>query len=148
MCSIMKINIFTVFVNKIHIWVIALSWDIDQNVISHSNCRICKSTTYPEHVWNKAMRQKIKRLSKMFFGVWSMIKRCRQGTLKLTASRMNRWNHLFFACWYKFKEAKKYFNDFWVCVVENKCGLLTNEALKTSQSYELIYELSWLFAWR
>ena len=38
----------------------------------------------------------------------------------------------FFACWYKFRKAKNYFNNFWVVVVKNGCGLLGHGTLKSA----------------
>ena len=50
----------------------------------------------------------------------------------------------FFACWYKFWKVKSWFNDFCVGLVKNSRGLLVHETLKSTVSYEWIYELNWL----
>ena len=50
----------------------------------------------------------------------------------------------FFACWYKFRKAKSWFNDFWVAMIRNGHGLLVYDTLKSAVSWEWIFELSWL----
>ena len=59
--------------------------------------------------------------------VWTFVKNgCGQsghGTLKLTVSQ--KWKDgikWFFSYWYKFREAKSWFNDFWVGMVKNGHG--------------------------
>ena len=39
-CSIMKIDLFAVFLHKFHVWENFCSWDIGLNVLSQSDCRI------------------------------------------------------------------------------------------------------------
>ena len=39
----------------------------------------------------------------------------------------------FFTCWWKFRKAKNYFNDFWVCLVKNRRGHLVHETLKSAE---------------
>ena len=53
----------------------------------------------------------------------------------------------FFACWYKSRKAKIWFNDFWMGMVKNGHDLLVQETLKSAVSWEWIYKLSWLFEW-
>ena len=54
------------------------------------------------------------------------------GTLKSAASQ--EWINVrswFFACWYKFREGKSYFNNYWVGIVKNRWDLLDHETLKS-----------------
>ena len=37
----------------------------------------------------------------------------------------------FFACWYKFRKAKSYFNNYWVGMVKNEQGLINYGTLKS-----------------
>ena len=56
-------------------------------------------------------------------------------TLKLTVSQ--KWTdgiNKFFACWYKFRKAKSWFNDFWMGMVKNGHGPLVHETLKSAVS--------------
>ena len=56
-------------------------------------------------------------------------------TLKLTVSQ--KWADgmdWFFACCYKFRQTKSWFNDFWVSVVKNGHGLLVHETQKSAVS--------------
>ena len=59
--------------------------------------------------------------------------------IKLALSQQIDW---YFACWYKFRKAKNYFNNFWVVLVKNKCGLLGHVTLKPQ---EWVDEMSWFF---
>ena len=49
----------------------------------------------------------------------------------------------YFACWYKLRKVKSWFNDFWVGLFKDGRGLLVHE--KCAVSYKWIYELSQLF---
>ena len=49
----------------------------------------------------------------------------------------------YFACWYKFRKPRNYFND---VVVKSGHGHVVYETLKSAVSYEWVYELSWFFA--
>ena len=49
-------------------------------------------------------------------------------------------------CSGKFRKAKSYFNNFWMVVIKNGCGLLGLRTLKYAQSQEWINELGWFFA--
>ena len=55
-----------------------------------------------------------------------------EGTLKLTVSQKctDRINW-FIGWWYKFREAKSWFNDFWVGMVKNNHVFLVHEILKS-----------------
>ena len=46
----------------------------------------------------------------------------------------------YLVCWYKFKKAKRYVNNFWVLVVRNGGGLLGLGAVKSAWSQEWIDE--------
>ena len=50
-----------------------------------------------------------------------------------------------FACWYKFREAKSYFNNCWIGMVKNGCGILVNGALKSGIFWEWLDDLRWFF---
>lgn len=51
------------------------------------------------------------------------------GTLKLTLLQGDEINWLF-ACCYKFRKTKSCFNDFWMGMIKNGCGLLVHETQK------------------
>ena len=42
----------------------------------------------------------------------------------------------FFACWYKFKKIKKYFNNDWVGIAKNSPNLLDHVTLKSAVSHK------------
>ena len=72
-CPTVEIYIICGVLHKSSIWERSCSWDIGRNDLSHSDCRIFKSTTFPEQIdetalffawWCKFI--KIKRLSKIF----------------------------------------------------------------------------------
>ena len=134
------------------------SWDMGQNALGQSDCRILKSTRSLEQSdekawffvsWCKFM--KIKSWLKYIEGeysqkwVWPF---WGHRTLKLAVSQygINGINW-FMVCWYKFRRAKSYFNNFWVVVVKSGCGiLLGNWTLKSAASQEWIDVKSWFFA--
>ena len=47
-----------------------------------------------------------------------------------------------FACWYKFRKAKSYFDNYWVSVVKNGWDLKDHWTLKLVVSHKLFDELS------
>ena len=110
-------------------WEKSCSWEIDQNVLSQSDCRIFKSTISPKQIdeitlfftcWYKFI--KIKSWLKIF----SMVKNgCGQyglWTLKLTVTQ--EWIdgiNWFFACWYKLMKIKMWLKIFGVGLVKNGC---------------------------
>ena len=47
----------------------------------------------------------------------------------------------FLACWYKFMQAKSYFNNYWVGAVKNGQGLKDRATLKPSISHKWFGEL-------
>ena len=49
-------------------------------------------------------------------------------------SKLNKGINWFFACWYKFRKAKNWFNHFWVGLLKNGSGLLVHETLKSAVS--------------
>ena len=51
----------------------------------------------------------------------------------------------YFWCVYKFRKAKSSFNNFWVVVVKNGCGLLGFVTRKSAVSQESVDEVSWFF---
>ena len=53
----------------------------------------------------------------------------------------------FMVCWWEFREVKSYFNNFWVVVIQNACGILLGHGtLKSAASQGLIDVKSWFFA--
>ena len=70
------------------------------------------------------------------------------GTLKSAASQglidVKSW---FFACWYKFRKFKNYFNDYWVGIVKSEWDLLDHETLKSGVLHKWFTELSRLIEW-
>ena len=54
--------------------------------------------------------------------------------------------NLILVCWQKFWKAKSYFNNFWMLVIKNGCGLLGLGALKSAVSQEWFDGLGWFFA--
>ena len=55
--------------------------------------------------------------------------------------------NFFFVCWYKFRIAESFFNNFWVVVVKNGHSFLGFGTLKSAVSQEWIDEMSWVFAY-
>ena len=53
----------------------------------------------------------------------------------------------FFACWYKFRKAKSYFNNYWVDIVKNARDLIEHRTLKPSVSHKWFDELGRLIEW-
>ena len=78
--------------------------------------------------------QKLKADQKVFGQAWS-----KMGVASLVTGLLN-WLHFkkehgmnwFFACWYKFRKAKSWFDDFWVGKVKNGHGLLVHETFKST----------------
>ena len=65
------------------------------------------------------------------------------GTLKFAVSQ--EWiNEMswFFACWYKFRNAKGYFDDYWVAIVKNEWGLIDHRTHKSGVPLKWFDELS------
>ena len=46
----------------------------------------------------------------------------------------------FFACWYKIRKAKSYFDNYWLCMVKNWWGLIDHGTLKLGVSHYLFNE--------
>ena len=70
------------------------------------------------------------------------------GTLKYAACQ--DWidvKSIFFACWYKFRKAKNYFNNYCVGMVKNGWDLLDHETLKSGVFPKGFNELSRLIEW-
>ena len=53
----------------------------------------------------------------------------------------------FCACWYKFKKAKSYFDNYWVYIVKNEWGLIDHGTLKSGASHKWFDKLSRLIEW-
>ena len=70
------------------------------------------------------------------------------GTIKSAVSQewIDEMSWLF-ACWYKFRKAKSYFNNDWVGMVKNEWGLIDHETLKSHISHKWFDELSRLIEW-
>ena len=147
-----KFILSTVFLHKPHVWEKSGSWDMDQNALGQSDCRIFKSTISLEQnnqkawflaCWYKFMEIKIWL---KIIGVDMVKNGCGQlghRTLKLAVTQEgNNGINWFLMCLYKFRKAKSYFNNF---RIKNGCGLLGHETLKSAVSQELIAEISWFF---
>ena len=63
-------------------------------------------------------------------------------TLKLAVSQETINGINYFWCVYKFRKAKSSFNNFWVVVVKNSCGLLGLVTRKSAVSQESVDEVS------
>ena len=71
------------------------------------------------------------------------------GTLKSTVSQ--EWIDdlgLFYTCWYKFRKAENYFDNYLVAEVKNDHSRLGHRTLKSGVYQEWHDELSWFFACR
>ena len=53
----------------------------------------------------------------------------------------------FFACWYKFRKAKSYFNNYWVGMVKNGWGLIVHGTLKSGVYHKWFDEMNRLIKW-
>ena len=121
---------FAVFLHKSHIWEKSGSWDMDQNALGQSDCRIFKSTISLEQIdkktwffacWYRFMEIK-SWLKNIEVGVVkSMCGHLRVRTLKLALSQeaMNGINW-FLVCWYKFKKDESSCSNFLVVVFKNR----------------------------
>ena len=100
------------------------------NVVSQSGFRIFLLTISLEEI-NEA--------------AWSFSKIFWVGMVKnYFISRTNRWSELIFCMLVQIQESC--FNDFWVSMVKNGCGLLVHETLKSDVCYKWVHELSWFIA--
>ena len=54
---------------------------------------------------------------------------------------------LFFVYWYRFREAKSYFNNYWVGMVKNGQGRIDHGTLKSGVSHKWFDKLSKLIEW-
>ena len=70
------------------------------------------------------------------------------GTLKSAVSQewINEMSQ-FFACWYKFRKAKSYVNNYWVGNVKKGPGLIDLGTLKLGVSHKWFDELSRSIEW-
>ena len=93
---------------------------------------------------------KLKVHWKIFRWVWSKV-----FVAALVSGHWN-WLHLknelmkwtdFFACWYKFRKAKNYFNNYWLGMVKNRRGLIYHETLKTGVPHKWFDKLCRLIEW-
>ena len=133
-----------IFLHKSRIWGNFYSWDIDQNVLRQPDCRIFYSTISLEQInkiaWFFCILIQVHIIKSWSKNFWvGMTGQGQSGhvTLRFTVSqewreRMN-W---YFACWYKFRKAKGYFNNFCVGVFKNGHGYLVHETLKSALSKE------------
>ena len=97
-----------------------------------------RSMKQPDFVHALTNSHKLKLDQNIF--VWAVSKMvwpvCLQDSKIDCISKMNRWNELFFACWWKSRKTKSQFNDFWVGVVKNRCTHVVHETLKSTVSYK------------
>ena len=60
--------------------------------------------------------------------------------------KMNRWNKLIFACWFRFTKIKSWSNIYWVGMVKNVCGQSGCETIKLTVSQDGTDRVNWFFA--
>ena len=53
----------------------------------------------------------------------------------------------YFACWYKFRKAKSYSDNYWVGIVKNGWSFIDHGTLKSAVSHKWCDELSRLIEW-
>ena len=138
--SIMKVILFAVFLDKSDIWGKSGSWDMSQNGLGQSDCRIFKSTRSLEQsnekawffaCWYKFMEIKswLKcigggRCKKWVWLLWGNRTQQEIG-LKLDVSQQGIYGINWFTVrWYNFRKAKSYFHNFWVIGVKTGCDIL------------------------
>ena len=121
--SIVKTLLFAVFLHKSYIGKNLVLWDIGQNGLSQSDCRIFKSTISHEiNRWNSLILcmliqiQKNDKLienlvvehsKKWVWSIWSL------GSKFSCISRMNRWNELIFCMLAQIHTNWKVIENFW-----------------------------------
>ena len=140
----------------LYIWEQSGSWDMYQNTLEQSDCKIFKSTISLEQniekVWLFACWYQIMKIKSWLTNiemglVKNMCGHYGHRTLKLAVSQeVNNGINWFSLCLYKFRKAKSYFNSFWVVVVKNGHDLLDHETLKSVVSQKWIAVMSWFFA--
>ena len=62
-------------------------------------------------------------------------------------SRMNWWNELFFACWYKLRRPKSYLNNYLVGMISNGQDLIYHGTFKSVVSFKWFDEFSRSIEW-
>ena len=70
---------------------------------------------------------------------------CYPGTLRSAVSQEPIDQIL--ACWYKFKKAKSYFNNYWLGMIKNRWGFRDHGTLKLGVSHKWFDELCRLIEW-
>ena len=147
--------LFAVLQRKSNIWQKSCSWEVGQNFLNQSDCRIFKSTISPEEIdetasffacWYKFT--KIKGWSKIFSWAWF-----RMGVTNLVSGiNLNvsqGWTdgiNWIFACWYKFMQMKGQLKIFGVGMVKSRCGQSGYGALKLTVLEEWSNGINWLYA--
>ena len=131
----MKILLFACiykFMSKSYFWEKSDFWDIGQNALSQSHCRIFKSSFSPEQIDIAASFlacwYKFTRIKNWLWLFWLVIVKSGYGqsgvwTIKITISR--EWNNginWFYACWCKFVVIKRWLEMLGVGMVKNECG--------------------------
>ena len=114
----MKTYYFLCFLLKSHIWENLCSWDMDQDVLSQSDCRIFnqpylqnKSIKLPDilHVYTSSH---IFSCSKILEWTWSKMGHRTQDPEIGYISSMNWWNELIFCVVVQIQESSKLFQWF------------------------------------
>ena len=132
-CIYSILKIFICCVPAQILWEKSCSWDIGQNPLSQSDCRISPEQIDETVVFNM-----------LIWPIWSLDSKieltngikngCDQScywTLKLTVSE--EWTdgiNWFFACWYRFTKIKSWSKIYWVGMVKNGCGYSGHGTLK------------------
>ena len=127
-----KFILIAVFLYKSCTWEKSSSWDMGQNVLTLSDCKIFKSTVFleknAETLWFFAGWYRLMEIKGWSKGIGVGVIKNGSGhfglrALKLAVSQEGiNWIHWFLVCWWKFRKAKSCFNNFWVVVVNNICG--------------------------
>ena len=139
-----------------HIWEKSGFWDIGQNGIGQSDCRVLKWTLTLEQSHEKAW---FFVSSYKFIEIKSWLKNIGVGVvirgsihsghriLILTISQ-NEKNRIkkFLVYWHEYRKAKSYFSTFWHVAVKNVHSLLGHGSLKSVISQEWIDGMSYSFA--
>ena len=125
------------------------SWDMGENAFDQSTCTIFKLTISRKNWW-KSLIFDVDADSWKLKVDWKILGwECHSGlrTLKLAVSQevVNCINW-FLVCWYKFRKAKSFFNNFWEVVFKIRCGIFSLGTLNSAVSQEWIDEMSWFFA--
>ena len=132
--------------HKSHIWENFCSWDMGQNVLSQSDCRIFESINDFLHVDTRSHKLKVDQ--NIFGWTWWKMGMVSLVMISLDSeidfiSRMSRWNEQIFCMLVQIQESQKLFKLFLGGYGKKWVGHLVHETLKSAVSGEWVYEC-WL----